>query len=71
MPLGVDAGGGQGEIDDRGGGMLRTQTLGEIAQDLNVSRNTIKSHTKAIYRKLGVADRGDAIRCGKELGILL
>jgi DNA-binding NarL/FixJ family response regulator len=48
-----------------------TQTLGEIAQDLNVSKNTIKSHTKAIYRKLGAAGRGDAIRCGKELGILL
>jgi DNA-binding NarL/FixJ family response regulator len=48
-----------------------TQTLGEIAQDLNVSKNTIKSHTKAIYRKIGAADRGDAIRRGKELGILL
>lgn len=48
-----------------------TQTLGEIAQDLYVSKNTIKSHTKAIYRKLGAAGRGDAIRCAKELGILL
>ena len=29
----------------------------EIGQVLSVSHNTIKSHTRAIYRKLGVSNR--------------
>lgn len=48
-----------------------TLTLGEVGQELYVSKNTIKSHTQAIYRKLGVTDRRDAIRRGQDLGILL
>jgi DNA-binding NarL/FixJ family response regulator len=49
----------------------KMQTLREIAQELYVSVNTVKSHTQAIYRKLGAADRDDAVRRGKALGILL
>ncbi|HWT78790.1 MAG TPA: helix-turn-helix transcriptional regulator, partial [Candidatus Methylomirabilis sp.] len=49
----------------------KMQTLREIGQELSVSVNTVKSHVKAIYRKLGAADRGDAVRRGKALGILL
>jgi ATP/maltotriose-dependent transcriptional regulator MalT len=48
-----------------------TLTLREISQDLGVSLNTIKSHTQAIYRKLGVTDRRNAIQRGYDLGILL
>jgi ATP/maltotriose-dependent transcriptional regulator MalT len=48
-----------------------TLTLREIGQELGVSKNTIKSHTQAIYRKLRVADRHDAIGRGQDLGILL
>jgi DNA-binding NarL/FixJ family response regulator len=33
----------------------------EIAVELGLSRNTVKSHTRAIYRKLGVSTRHDAI----------
>jgi DNA-binding NarL/FixJ family response regulator len=35
--------------------------LREIAVELRLSRNTVKSHTRAIYRKLGVSTRQDAI----------
>jgi LuxR family transcriptional regulator, maltose regulon positive regulatory protein len=42
----------------------------ERAQALNVSMNTIKSHTQAIYPKLGVSSREDAIQRGRALGII-
>jgi DNA-binding CsgD family transcriptional regulator len=47
-----------------------TLSLREIAQELYVSTNTVKSHTRAIYRKLGVSGRPDAIVRSRELGIL-
>jgi DNA-binding CsgD family transcriptional regulator len=47
-----------------------TLSLREIGQEMYVSRNTVKSHTRAIYQKLGVASRPDAIRRGHELAIL-
>ena len=47
-----------------------TQSLREIGQELYVSANTIKTHTQAIYRKLGVSTRHDAVAQGKEAGIL-
>ena len=37
---------------------------------LNVSMNTVKTHTRAIYRKLGVSTREDAVQRGRALGIL-
>ena len=48
-----------------------TLSLREIGQALYVSQNTIKSHTRAIYQKLGVSNRHNAIRRSRELGILL
>jgi LuxR family transcriptional regulator, maltose regulon positive regulatory protein len=41
----------------------------EIAQALNVSENTVKTHLKGVYRKLDVARRRDAVRRAKELGL--
>jgi len=42
---------------------LRTPlTLAEIGEALFVSVNTVKTHARAIYRKLGVAGRRDAVR---------
>jgi LuxR family transcriptional regulator, maltose regulon positive regulatory protein len=42
----------------------------EIGDELGVSRNTIKSHTKGLYRKLGATGRRDAVARGRELGLL-
>jgi len=47
-----------------------TLSLREIGQQLFLSRNTIKTHTKAIYRKLGAAPRLDAIARGRDVGVL-
>jgi LuxR family transcriptional regulator, maltose regulon positive regulatory protein len=47
-----------------------TLSLREIGQELYVSSNTIKTHTQAIYRKLGVSSRRDAIHQGRHRGIL-
>ncbi|MFN7151531.1 MAG: LuxR C-terminal-related transcriptional regulator, partial [Microthrixaceae bacterium] len=51
--------------------MLPTHySLGAIGLELYVSRNTVKSHTIAIYRKLGVSSRGAAVDRARELGLL-
>lgn len=42
----------------------------EIADALYISVNTVRSHIKAIYRKLGVATRADAVRQGRLLGLI-
>jgi len=44
--------------------------LGEIADDLDVSVNTIKSHVRAIYGKLGVTTRRTAVLTALERGLL-
>ncbi|GAA0655631.1 LuxR family transcriptional regulator [Streptomyces thermocarboxydovorans] len=42
----------------------------EIAADLYVSVNTVKTHLKSIYRKLQVSRRGEAVRRARELKLL-
>lgn len=42
----------------------------EIGTELHLSENTIKTHTRAIYRKLGASTRDDTIKRARELGIL-
>jgi LuxR family maltose regulon positive regulatory protein len=42
----------------------------EIAADLFVSVNTVKTHLKSVYRKLGVNRRTDAVRRGRELRLV-
>ena len=44
-------------------------SLREIGQELYLSQNTIKTHTRAIYRKLGVSTRHDAIARGHDIDI--
>jgi LuxR family maltose regulon positive regulatory protein len=43
---------------------------GEIADELHVSVNTVKAHLRAIYRKLEVSRRQDAVVRAQKLGIL-
>ena len=45
-------------------------SLQEIADQLFVARNTVKTHALSVYRKLGVATRGDAVRRARELHLL-
>jgi LuxR family transcriptional regulator, maltose regulon positive regulatory protein len=44
-------------------------SLREIGQELFLSPNTIKTHTQAIYRKLGVSTRHDAVARGHDIDI--
>jgi LuxR family transcriptional regulator, maltose regulon positive regulatory protein len=47
-----------------------TLSLRGIGRELYLSPNTIKTHTRALYRKLGVSDRQEAIAKARELGLL-
>jgi LuxR family maltose regulon positive regulatory protein len=42
----------------------------EIADELGISRDTVKTHTKRIYEKLGVSSRRSAVARGRDLGLL-
>ena len=51
--------------------MLSTHlSFPEIAEELFLSRNTIKSEAISIYRKLGAASRSQAVTRSRELGLL-
>ncbi|MGW5123206.1 LuxR C-terminal-related transcriptional regulator [Streptomyces sp. NPDC004069] len=45
-------------------------TTEEIAADLFVSVNTVKTHLKSVYRKLGVNRRNEAVHRARELRLL-
>jgi LuxR family transcriptional regulator, maltose regulon positive regulatory protein len=42
----------------------------EIARDLSVSLNTVSTHIRSIYAKLGVRDRSSAVQRARELRLL-
>lgn len=44
-------------------------TLEEVASRLFVTRNTVKSQVRSVYRKLGVSTRADAVRWARTVGI--
>jgi ATP/maltotriose-dependent transcriptional regulator MalT len=41
--------------------------LSKISSDLNITKNTMKTHLRHLYRKLGATDRRDAVEKGKAL----
>ena len=45
-------------------------SLPEIGLELHISRHTVKSHVRRIYRKLGATSRSGAVTAARELGIL-
>ena len=50
--------------------LLRTDLSGpDIARELTVSLNTIRTHTKSIYAKLSVNNRRAAVRRAEELDL--
>ncbi|MGW3916955.1 response regulator transcription factor, partial [Streptomyces sp. NPDC005070] len=42
----------------------------EIAADLHLSVNTVKTHLKSVYRKLAATRRGEAVRRARDLHLL-
>lgn len=46
------------------------RSFDEIAEDLTVSANTVKTHVRSIYLKLGVTKRRDAVAAALERGLL-
>jgi len=51
--------------------LFRTELSGpEIANELVVALSTVRTHTKSIYRKLGVNSRRAAVRRAAELGLI-
>jgi LuxR family maltose regulon positive regulatory protein len=42
----------------------------EIAGELGISTNTLKTHTRALYRKLGAGSRADAVAAALRAGLL-
>jgi LuxR family transcriptional regulator, maltose regulon positive regulatory protein len=46
-------------------------TTAEIADEMYLSVNTVKSHLKSIFRKLGTSHRGEAVRMAQRLALLL
>ena len=61
-------------LSDREEAVLRylptVMSKAEIASELFVSINTVKTHTKNIYRKLGVGTRTEAVRRARQLNLV-
>ena len=49
----------------------RRLTVAQIAAELFISPNTVKTHMRRLYRKLGVTTRDEAIRKARSLGLHL
>jgi len=50
--------------------MASGSTNPEIADELHLSRHTIKEHTSSLYRKLGVRNRTEAVQRAQRIGLL-
>lgn len=62
---------GREALTDREVDVLRllqgSLSLSEIAGELYISTNTVKTHAKAVYRKLGASSRSEAVRVARIL----
>ena len=62
------------ELTDRELAVLRylpsPMSQRDIATELYVSLNTVKTHCRAIYRKLAVTDRKAAVQAARDAGLL-
>jgi LuxR family maltose regulon positive regulatory protein len=48
-------------------GMLSTA---EVASQMYISVNTVKTHLRNVYRKLAASHRGEAVRRARQLGLI-
>ena len=48
-------------------GMLSTA---EVASEMYISVNTVKTHLRTIYRKLAASHRGEAVRRARQLELI-
>jgi LuxR family transcriptional regulator, maltose regulon positive regulatory protein len=46
------------------------ESTAEIATEMYISVNTVKTHLKSIYRKLSATHRGEAVRHARQFGVL-
>lgn len=44
-------------------------TLDDVARELFVSRNTVKTQVRSVYRKLGISTRAEAVVYARKLGL--
>ena len=44
-------------------------TLEQIATKLFVTRNTVKSQVRSVYRKIGVSNRAEAVAWARQAGL--
>lgn len=51
-------------------GLAQGGTVGEVADRLFITQNTVKFHLRAIYRKLRVTRRSDAVRQAQRMGLI-
>ena len=52
------------EVGDAG------QKIAEVAEEMYISVNTVKTHLRNIYRKLAAAHRNEAVRRARELQLI-
>jgi len=52
------------------GGMSRGRSNGEIGKELYLSEDTVKTHARRLFRKLGAADRAQAVALGYRWGFV-
>jgi DNA-binding NarL/FixJ family response regulator len=51
-------------------GMSRGGSNGEIGRELFLSEDTVKTHARRLFRKLGAADRAQAVAIGYRAGLV-
>jgi DNA-binding NarL/FixJ family response regulator len=51
-------------------GMSRGRSNAEIGRDLFLSEDTVKTHARRLFRKLGAADRAQAVAVGFRAGVV-
>jgi len=51
-------------------GMAAGRSNAQVARSLYLSEDTVKTHTRRLYRKLGVNDRAQAVALGFRSGLV-